>query len=159
MKTFSSIVRTMSRAMYFLAGLALTFSIFLTVADVCLRSVKRPIVGTYELVGLMGALVVGLAIPQTSRLKGHVVMDFLTANASSGLDALLHILTRLLGTALFFIISVNLLEMGRDLLRTGETTLTLHIPMYPLPFVLAFCCLVECLVLTVELFDQREPGA
>jgi TRAP-type C4-dicarboxylate transport system permease small subunit len=159
MKFFSSLARTISRAMYFVAGLMLTFSMILTVADVFLRSFRRPIVGTYELVGLLGALVVGLAIPQTSRLKGHVVMDFLNAKAPSTLIALLHIFTRVLGVALFLIIAINLGQVGLDFQSNGETTPTLHIPLYPIPFVLAFCSLVECLVLAVDLFDIMEPGA
>ncbi len=51
MKVLSSVTRILSRAMYVTAGM------FLTVGDVILRVFKRPIVGTYELVGLLGTFV------------------------------------------------------------------------------------------------------
>ena len=78
MKTIVSIIHGLSRLMYWIAGLALAGIVFLTVADVILREFKLPIVGTYEIVSLLGAIVIGFAIPQTSLERGHVLMDFLT---------------------------------------------------------------------------------
>ncbi len=54
------------------------------VADVILREFKMPIVGTYEIVSLLGAIVIGFAIPQTSLERGHVLMDFLTERLPFG---------------------------------------------------------------------------
>ena len=56
MNALSAVVRGLSRFMYVIAGIALAGSMFLTVADVILRQFKVPIVGTYELVGLLGAV-------------------------------------------------------------------------------------------------------
>ncbi len=78
MKTIVSIIHSLSRLMYGIAGLALAGIVFLTMADVILREFKLPIVGTYEIVSLLGAIVIGFAIPQTSLERGHVLMDFLT---------------------------------------------------------------------------------
>ncbi|MCK7469056.1 MAG: TRAP transporter small permease [Desulfosudis oleivorans] len=61
-----------------IAGIAITFIMFLTVLDVILRSFRRPIVGTYELVAFSGAVVVGFAIPLTSWMRGHIYVDFFT---------------------------------------------------------------------------------
>ena len=38
-------------------------------------------------------------------------------------------------------------EKGSDLYTTGEVSLTLQVPYYPVAYGLSFCCLVECLVL------------
>ena len=70
--------------MYWIAGLALIGIMFLTVTDVILREFKIPIVGTYEIVSLLGAVVIGFAIPQTSIERGHVLMDFLTESFTFG---------------------------------------------------------------------------
>jgi TRAP-type C4-dicarboxylate transport system permease small subunit len=129
------------------------------VADVILRMFKVPIVGTYELVGLLGALVIGGAIPQTSRVKGHVVMDFLTGLLPGGVQRGLHILTRITGICLFAIISWNLLGLGNDYRKFGEVTLTLQIPLYPVAYTVAACCLVECLVLFLDIFEKKEAEA
>jgi TRAP-type C4-dicarboxylate transport system permease small subunit len=158
MKILSAIVTALSRVMYSIAGVALTAMMFLTVADVILRTFKRPIVGTYELVGLLGAVVIGFAIPQTSRVQGHVIMDFLTGRLPVGLQKVLQVLTRLLAIATFFIIAWNLWILGSDYSRTGETTLTLQLPLYPVAYGIAICCFIECLVLFVELLQvgKRE---
>jgi len=139
--------------MYSIAGLALTAMMLLTVADVLLRTFKRPIVGTYELVGLLGAVVIGFAIPQTSRVHGHVLMDFLTGKLPTGLQTLCKVLTRLLAIAIFLVIAWNLWILGSDYSRTGETTLTLQFPLYPVAYGIAICCFIECLALFIELLE------
>lgn len=142
--------------MYVIAGIALACSMFLTVADVMLRTFKRPIIGTYELVGLLGALVIGFSIPQTSRLRGHVLMDFLTGSLPSGARRALRVLTRILGTILFAIIGWNLWALGNDFRKAGEVTLTLQLPLYPVAYGIAVCCFVECLVLCLEMVEKKE---
>lgn len=142
--------------MYVVAGFALAGSMFLTVSDVILRSFKRPIVGTYELVGLLGALVIGFSLPQTSRVKGHVLMDFLTGSLPTGAQRVLHVLTRILGVGLFAIIGWNLWLLGDDFRKSGEVTLTLQLPLYPVAYSIAICCFVECLVLILDMVGQKE---
>jgi len=144
--------------MYFIAGVALTAMMFLTVADVVLRTFKRPIVGTYELVGLLGAIAIGFAIPQTSRVQGHVLMDFVTVKLPSVLQKIFQVITRLLAIAIFFIIAWNLWILGSDFVRTGETTLTLQYPLYPVAYGISICCFIECFVLFVEILEvgKRE---
>lgn len=137
--------------MYIMSGVALTSIVFLTVADVALRLFKRPIVGTYELVGLLGAVAIGFAIPQTSRVQGHVRMDFLTEKLSAGLQEFFKVITRLLAMGTFIIIAWNMWLLGADSSRMGETTLTLQIPLYPVAYGIAICCFVECIVLFLEM--------
>jgi TRAP-type C4-dicarboxylate transport system permease small subunit len=155
-KTISAVAAGLSRFMNVVAGLALAGSMFLTVSDVILRSFKRPIVGTYELVGLLGALVIGFSLPQTSRVKGHVLMDFLTGSLSAGAQRVLHVLTRILGIVLFAIIGWNLWVLGDDFRKSGEVTLTLQLPLYPVAYSIAICCFVECLVLILDMVGQKE---
>jgi hypothetical protein len=66
MKGFLSKVRGLSGFLNIIAGISLTFVMLLTVMDVVLRTLKRPIVGTYELVAFSGAVVIGFALPLTS---------------------------------------------------------------------------------------------
>ncbi|MCA1961710.1 MAG: TRAP transporter small permease [Desulfomonile sp.] len=151
MNTLSAVIRVLSRVMYSIAGVALTSMVFLTVADVALRTLKRPIVGTYELVGLLGAVAIGFAIPQTSRVQGHVRMDFLTERLPTGLQKLFKVITRLLAIGTFIIIAWNLWLLGADFSRMGETTLTLQFPLYPVAYGIAICCFIECIVLFLEM--------
>ncbi|MBI5521176.1 MAG: TRAP transporter small permease [Desulfarculus sp.] len=151
MSGFIRLVENLCRYLYWVAGASLASMMFLTVADVVLRLFKRPILGTYELVGFLGALTIGFAIPQTSLDRGHVLMDFLTERLKGLGGRALYVATRLLGVGLFAIIAWNLFLMGNDLLDKSEVSLTLHLPQYPLAYGIAFCCLVQCLVLITDL--------
>lgn len=145
------LVENLSRYFYWIAGASLVSMMFLTVADVVLRLFKRPILGTYELVGFLGALTIGFAIPQTSLDRGHVLMDFLTERLRGLPARMMFMLTRLLGVGLFAIMGWNLFLMGNDLLAKGEVSLTLHLPQHPLAYGISLCCLLECLVLIADL--------
>lgn len=145
--------------MYYVAGVALASIMLLTVLDVILRSFKSPVLGTYELVGLLGAIVVGFAIPQTSKLDGHVIMD-LIPSALSGLSRrLMRILTRLLGIAIFLVIGLNLWSMGTDFRMSGEVTPTLQLPLYPIAWGISVCCYIQCLILFVDILNTWKPEA
>ncbi len=157
MKLILACSRTLSRFMYSIAGVALAATMFLTVADVILRSFKRPILGTYELVGLLGAIVVGFAIPQTSRINGHVVMDFFPSALSGGGRRFLRVISRLLGISIFFIIAVNLWIMGGDFRSSGEVTPTLQLPLFPVAWGLSCCCFIQCLILFVDILTIWKP--
>jgi TRAP-type C4-dicarboxylate transport system permease small subunit len=156
MTTLSSVSRVLARFMYVVAGIALTACVFLTVCDVLLRLFKHPIIGTYELVGLLGAVVVGFSLPETSRLNGHVFMHFLTDRLSESVKGMLRVLTRILAIGMFLIIAWNLMLMGHDFQASGETTATLQLPFFPVCYGIAVCCFVECLVLFAEIFKKGE---
>jgi TRAP-type C4-dicarboxylate transport system permease small subunit len=142
----------------------------LTVADVALRAILslgrwllkqgtllplgniivdhvRPIVGTYELVGLLGAVVIGFSVPLTSWLRGHIYVDFFIFRFPQKTRNAFNIATRLLGIFLFLMIGINLFKYGLDLQRAGEVSLTLQIPSYPIVFGVGVCCFVQCLML------------
>ncbi|MGO9566652.1 MAG: TRAP transporter small permease [Desulfomonilaceae bacterium] len=101
-------------------------------------------------------MVVGFAIPQTSRLQGHVIMDFVTSKLSQGWQRPFHVLTRIFAIVTFAIIAWNLWGLGNDLKTSGEVTLTLQLPFYPVAYGIALCCFVECLVLFVDMVEKRE---
>ncbi len=151
-----AIIGWLSRVMFAVAGLALVGSMFLTVADVTLRSFGRPILGTFELIGLLGAVVIGFAIPQTSRLGGHVIMELIAHKLPRIWQWLLHVVTRLMGIGLFGLLAWNLWAMGDDFRHSGEVTPILSVPLYPVPYGIALCCVIECLVLFVELVGRKD---
>jgi TRAP-type C4-dicarboxylate transport system permease small subunit len=146
------IVERISKVLQVVAGIALTFIIILTDADVFLRLLGRPIIGTYEIVSLSGAVVIGFAIPMTSWLRGHIYVDFLYQKLSRILQNGLNIITRLIGIGAFGMIGWNLFLLGFDLYTSGEVSLTRHLPFYPVAFGLGVCCFMQCVVLITDIF-------
>jgi TRAP-type C4-dicarboxylate transport system permease small subunit len=156
MKSFVKVMTLTSRGMSAIAVAALIAMMALTLADVVLRGFGRPIPGTYELVGILGAIIVGFSIPYTTMTKGHVIMDFLTESLPGRTRTALHVLTRVLAIAFFIIAGWNLCLLGHGYSKAGEVTLTLKLPLYPIFYVVAFCCFIECLMLIVDLMPAEE---
>lgn len=140
------------------AGGILYFMMFLTVTDVTLRYFGKPILGSYELMSLVGAVVFGFAIPKTSLERGNVYVDILFEKSSEAVQRVLFVLTRIPGIALFVGLAWFLFRKGFSLYKVHETTSILQIPRYLLVYVLAFCCIIQCFVLIVDIIktvDQK----
>jgi TRAP-type C4-dicarboxylate transport system permease small subunit len=137
--------------MHVVAGIALTFIMLLTVSDVVLRLFGHPIVGTFELVGLGGAVIIGFGIPITSWNRGHIFVDFLVNSFPRGIRDGFNVATRLVSIGLFILVGWNLFVLGNDLLKSGEVTLTRQLPFYPVAYGLGVCCFIQCLVLICDL--------
>jgi TRAP-type C4-dicarboxylate transport system permease small subunit len=150
MSGFLNKVNGLSRFFNVIAGISLTFLMLLTVMDVILRALKMPIVGTYELVAFSGAVVIGFAVPLTSWLRGHIFVDFFILRFSQKVRNIFNITTRCLVIVLFFLIGWNLIKYGMDLQKSGEVSLTLQMPFYPVAYGVAVCCFVQCLVLICD---------
>jgi TRAP-type C4-dicarboxylate transport system permease small subunit len=150
MSGFLNKINGLSRVFNVIAGISLTFLMLLTVTDVILRTLKSPIVGTYELVAFSGAVVIGFAVPLTSWLRGHIFVDFFILRFSQKVRNIFNITTRCLVIVLFFLIGWNLIKYGMDLQKSGEVSLTLQMPFYPVAYGVGVCCFVQCLVLICD---------
>jgi TRAP-type C4-dicarboxylate transport system permease small subunit len=148
---FLNMIERLSRSINIIAGIAITFIMALTVMDVILRSFRRPIVGTYELVAFSGAVVIGFAIPLTSWMRGHIYVDFFTAKLPKATRTFCNLLTRGMGIGLFLLIGWNLVKVGLDLQQSGEVSLTLQLPFYPVAYGVAVACFIQCLVLLADM--------
>ena len=151
MEGFLSRVNGISRLLNAVAGISLTFLMCLTIADVILRFFKRPIVGTYELVALSGALVIGFSLPLTSWMRAHIYVDFFILKFSQRVRNAFNIATRGLVLVMFFLIGWNLMKYAIDLQKSGEVSLTLRIPFYPVTFAIGICCFIQCLVILCDI--------
>ncbi|MDI6764166.1 MAG: TRAP transporter small permease [Thermodesulfobacteriota bacterium] len=141
----------LSRSINFIGGVSLVFIMFLTVADIILRSFRRPIIGTYEIVAFSGAVVIGFSIPFTTWVKGHVYTDFLILRFSKKTRSVFQLFTRCLGIGLFSMIGWNLIKYGMDLKKAGEVSPTLTLPFYPVAYGLGVACFIQCLVLLCDI--------
>ena len=151
-----ALIRPLARALHWAGAVALASMMFLTVADVVLRSFRQPIVGTYELVGFLGALAIGFSLPQTSLDRGQVLMDFLARHLRPGPGRVLQVLTRAVGVGLFAVLAWNLAAMGFALGAGGGVAPLLTLPLWLLAFAIALACALEGLVLAATAAVRTE---
>jgi TRAP-type C4-dicarboxylate transport system permease small subunit len=135
--------------------ISLTFMMLLTVSDVILRSFRRPIVGTYELVSFSGAVAIGFSVPITSWMRGHVNVDLFTSKLPQKVRDAFDIGTRCLVISLFLLLSWRLIIYGMNLYRVREVSMTLQLPFYPVAYGLGIAFLVQSLVLSCDILKIR----
>jgi TRAP-type C4-dicarboxylate transport system permease small subunit len=146
-----SFFRVVKKLLNFTGGTALSLMMFMTVADVVMRAAGRPILGTYEMVALLLAVVIGFTIPIVSLDRGHVYMEILLERLSKRNRALMNTFSRILCLILFVVIAYNLIMVGKELHASGEVSSTLKIPFYPIAYGVGVVCFIECLVFIFDI--------
>jgi TRAP-type C4-dicarboxylate transport system permease small subunit len=112
-----------------------------------------PIPGTYEIVSFMGAVAVSFAIAHTSVEKGHVAVDLVVQLFPKRTQAGIESIIAGFGIILFALIAWQSVIYALDCQRTGEVSLTLQMPFYPIIYGVAVGAGVVCLVLFVDLVN------
>jgi|SRR5271157_3340823 len=151
MDALFDMLRKVSKFLNIIGMVALSFMMFLTVADVLMRAGGHPIVGTYEIVSLSLALVIGFAIPKVSLDKGHVYMEFLLDKLGPRSKDVMNTFTRILVLVLFIFIGCNLLDVAAEFHASGEVSPTVKLPFYPVAYGVAICCFLECIVFIFDI--------
>lgn len=158
MERFLRATRSSSKTANAIGAILLTLMMLLTVVDVILRYLGKPITGTFELMAYAGALVIGFAVAQTSLDGAHVNVDVLLLVLSRRKQKIMMFINRLIGLGIFILLGWALFLKGNELYTGGEVSLTLHVPYYPVAYGLSFGCLVECLVLLSGMLKVFSGG-
>lgn len=160
MERYLRIIQVVNKVMDWVAGTALIAIMLLTTCDVVLRYLGHPILGSYDMVSFGAAFVIGFALPRTSWEKMHIAVDILVEKFPHR-RFIVDIITRAMAFTLFVLIGWNLVKLGAGFSETGEETLTLGIPLFPIAYALGFCAFIQCFALigeVVRMMVQRRTG-
>jgi TRAP-type C4-dicarboxylate transport system permease small subunit len=158
MKRFLDAVLRIDITFHIIAGSGLAFMMVVTMLDIVMRNLGRPIVGSMEIISFCGSVVIGFAIPYTSWKKAHVYVDFLIVKLGPENRRTMEIVTRCMGIALFAFIGYNFILYGFDLIKTREVSPSFKLPYYPIPFGLSLSCFLQCLTLIADLVKTVQGG-
>jgi TRAP-type C4-dicarboxylate transport system permease small subunit len=148
----------LSAWMEIVAGIVLIGVMLLIGSDIVGRIFGHPVPGTYEIVSLAGGLIIGLALPATSKAKGHVTTDFLLEKLSEKSRSLLTVITRLINMVIFLLAGYGMVMMGVRLKDAGEVTAVLALPFYYVAYAIGGAFLIQTLVLFSEIFETINPN-
>jgi TRAP-type C4-dicarboxylate transport system permease small subunit len=137
------------------AGLGLLAMVLITTLDVILRKANLSVTGAYDLVKIAATLTVAAALPYTTAIKGHVAIEFFFHKLGRRGRVLVDALMRTCGMVLFTLLAWGCIDYGNSLRRKGEVSMTLQVPVFWLPYVLAFSC---SLVVLIKLYHLTHPG-
>jgi TRAP-type C4-dicarboxylate transport system permease small subunit len=147
----------LSKSMEIVAGIVLIGVMLLIGLDIVGRIFGQPVPGAYEIVSLAGGLIVGLALPATSRAKGHVSADLLEGKLPEKPRYFLTVITRFIGIAVFLLAGWGMVMMGIRLRGAGEVTAVLALPFYYVAYAIGGAFLIQALVLFSEIFEKVNP--
>ncbi|MCU0600157.1 MAG: TRAP transporter small permease [Desulfobacterales bacterium] len=139
-----------------IAAAAVAFTMILITADVALRFFRRPITGTYEIVGFMGTVIIAFALPYTSVQKGHIAVDFLMIKLPWLARVVVNAVNSLVCMVFFAVISWQCVEYARNLKASGEVSATLQMPTYPFIYGVAIGFALLVPVLLIEFIRQLK---
>jgi TRAP-type C4-dicarboxylate transport system permease small subunit len=131
----------------------------LTCADIVLRLFRHPILGTYEVAGFLGAVVASFAMAQTAIERGHVAVQVIVARFSPRVQEVIYVITHLLSLLLFALLAWECIRYGNDLRTSGEVSMTLQLPFFPVLYGIALSAAIVCLVLLVDILQVMARGA
>ena len=158
LQRFEKSLTVISRWFNWVAGGAVVGMMLLTVLDVGLRFFRRPIPGTYEVVGMLGAVFVAFSLAETSLKRGHIAVDFLVRKLSPAWQAAIDAVNAAVCGALFGLISWQSLRYAHDLRVSGEVSMTLQLPLYPFVNAIALGCGLLAIVLVARALQQTAQA-
>lgn len=154
-RVYEYVLRMLVLFLSVIAGLGVLGMMVVTCADVVLRALGTPFVGAYDIVRLAGAVTIACALPYTTAVKGHVAIEYFFLKLSRRGRVVVDTIARSIAMALFGFLTWQSLVYGASLRRSGEVSLTLQLPVFWVPYVIAFACGVTLLVI---LHNLLHPG-
>ena len=123
----------------------------LIIVNIALRFVWRPLLGIYEYVSFLGAIVVSFALAYCALKKGHIAVNLLVDHLSKRSQALIDSVIGIISLVLFGFATWQLAVYATDILTSGEVSATTKTPFYPFIYGVAAGFLMLCLALAVDL--------
>jgi TRAP-type C4-dicarboxylate transport system permease small subunit len=121
----------LSRLFAICSGLMLTAMALMSVYSIIGRSFfDKPLMGDYELVQMMSAVAVTMALPFCQMVKGHVIVDFFTARNSPRANAVLDTMASVLLAVCAFAIAWRVTVATFDFAKNHDASMLLNLPTW-----------------------------
>ncbi len=137
------------------AGAGLLAMMGVTCADVLLRKLGQPLPGAYDLAKIAAGIAISCALPYTTAVKGHVAVEFFFRRLGRRGQVAMDSCMRLIILGLFSLFAWQLVAYGLRLRESGEVSMTLRLPVFWVPWVMAGGCALSVLVTCYHLL---HPG-
>lgn len=157
MNVMEKISSLLNRSLVFIGGVFLIGMLLLTCANIILRQFGAPLRGTFELMGLSGAVVTAFAMGYTRIKKEHIAVTILVDRFPDGLKKVLNGFNSFVCFLFFSIIAWQIASKAIILQQSFEVTETLGIIYYPFTYGVALGCAALALVLFIETLRSILP--
>ena len=139
----------------YVACASLMVMVLVTTAEVVLRIFRVSLTGAYDIVKIAAAITIAAALPYTTAIKGHVAIEYFFQKLGRRGRMVVDALMRLGGMALFALLAWGCVDYGNSLRAKGEVSMTLQLPIFWVPYLLAVSC---ALVVLIKIYHLTHPG-
>ena len=142
-------------ALAYVACASLMVMVVVTSIEVALRIFRLTMTGAYDIVKIAATLTMAAALPYTTAIKGHVAIEYFFHKLGRRGRVMVDTLMRVSAMALFSLLAWGCADYGNSLRAKGEVSMTLQLPIFWLPYLLATSCV---LVVLIKLYHLTHPG-
>lgn len=133
---------------------AVVIIMLLIVGNVLLRIAWKPILGTYDLVSFLGAVLISFALAHCAVQKGHVAIGVVVERLSQRAQAITDSITGIFSVGIFAVMGWQCIAYATKLWQVNVLSLTLLVPYFPVVYGVGFACIMLSLVLLVGFFKS-----
>lgn len=120
-----------------LAQAALVLVMLVIVANILVRIWWKPLPGSYELVEILGALILSMGLAYCARTRGHVTVTLVADKLSPGKQAVLDSIIHLISCLFISAVGWGLIQSAFKAQQRSLETSTLGLPLYPVHYLVA----------------------
>jgi len=115
----------------FCAGTILILMALMSLASIVGRSLlDKPVLGDYELVQMMTAVAVAMALPFCQMVNGHIIVDFFTHGTSPRVNKVLDAIACLVMAVAAFVLTWRITVGMIELRGNGDASMLLNLPTW-----------------------------
>jgi TRAP-type C4-dicarboxylate transport system permease small subunit len=160
MGKFDKFMTPLSKWFHVIAGIGMIYVLLISVADIIMNKVfKDPINWAFDSIGLVAVIAIVFAIPEVQVNHGHIEVEVLEARLSRFWRKIIGLFVNVLGIILWSIVAWRSFLYGIDILRSGEVSMTVEMPIYPFIWFQGICAIVVTLVLLLQTINIFRTAA
>lgn len=121
------------------------------------KILNRPIIATVDVTSLLALIVASFSVSRTIMARRHIEVEFVVTNLPRGARKIFNVLSSFLSLTFFCLIVWRSSIYAYSLQKTGERSLTQHIPLAPFAYGLAIACIPAVLFYAYQVYrDTKE---
>jgi len=159
MRKFDKFVTPLSKWFQVIAGIGMIYVLIVSVADIIMNKVfKNPLNWSFDSIGLVAVIAIVFAIPGVQLNHGHIEVEILEERLPRFWRKFTGLFVNVLGLILWSIITWRSVLYGIDILRSGEVSMTVEMPIYPFIWFQGICAAAVTLVLLLQTINYFRTG-
>ena len=152
---YRRVVTVLVKALALCSGIGVLVMMAVTCGDIIGRKFGHSITGAVDIVQVAACVAAICALPYTTAVKGHIAVEVFSQKFPRTVRAILDGLWRIAVMLMYAIMSWRCIVYGCTLLKRHSSTLTIHIPLFWVLWVMSVCCAIMALV---KLYNLTHPG-